>query len=192
MHRHSLALLALAALACSPADSEKQQDSVATAAPAPAAEASPAGGQQASPRDTAQGSVGAASVLVDYGRPSKRGRVIFADAGLVPYGKVWRAGANAATTLVTSAPIMVGETALPAGTYTLYAIPAADRWQLVINGQTGQWGTEYDQSKDVARVPMQVTALSAPAEQFEIAVENSALVMRWDTVQASVPLKPGQ
>lgn len=190
MHRHSLALLALAALACSPADSEKQQDSVATAAPAPAA--APAAQPIASPRDSAEGTVGGAKVLVDYGRPSKRGRVIFSETGLAPYGQVWRTGANAATTLVTSAPLMVGETALPAGTYTLYTIPGPDRWQLVINGQTGQWGTEYDQSKDVARVPMQVTALSAPVEQFEIAVENSALVMRWDTVQASVPLKAGK
>ena len=190
MHRHSLALLALATLACSPADSEKQQDSVATATPAPAAQ--PAAQPIASPRDSAEGTVGGATVLVDYGRPSKRGRVIFAETGLAPYGKVWRTGANAATTLVTSAPLMVGETALPAGTYTLYTIPGPDRWQLVINGQTGQWGTEYDQSKDVARVPMQVTALSAPVEQFEIAVESSALVMRWDTVQASVPLRAGK
>lgn len=189
MTRPPLVLLALAALACRPADTEKAQDSVVTAAPAP--EAAPAAAQ-ASPRDSARATIGGATVLVDYGRPSKRGRVIFADAGLVPYGQVWRTGANAATTLVTSGPLMVGETALPAGTYTLYTVPAADRWQLVINGQTGQWGTEYDQSKDVARVPMQVSALSAPVEQFEIAVENSALVMRWDTVQASVPLKAGR
>jgi hypothetical protein len=144
---------------------------------------------QASPRDTARGTVGGVSVLVDYGRPSKRGRTIFAANGLVPYGQVWRTGANAATTLVTSGDLQVGNTRLPAGRYTLYTVPAADRWQLVINKQTGQWGTEYKQEMDFARVPMAVTSLSAPVEQFTIAVQPAALVLRWDTVQASVPLR---
>jgi hypothetical protein len=134
--------------------------------------------------------------MVDYGRPSKRGRTIFAADGLVPYGKVWRTGANAATTLVTSADLLVGATRLPRGTYTLYSIPSATGWQLVINGQTGQWGTDYDASKDVARVPMQTTALRTPVEQFTIAVEPQggaqSLVMRWDTVQAAVPLRPAR
>lgn len=162
----------------------------ANAESAPAAPAAAAGGarQQASPRDTARGTVAGVDVLVDYGRPSKRGRAIFAADGLVPYGRVWRTGANAATTLVTSGPLMVGQTTLPAGTYTLYSVPAADGWQLVVNRQTGQWGTEYDQTKDVARIPMQVTTLSAPVEQFTIAVEPAALVMRWDTRQGSVAL----
>jgi hypothetical protein len=144
---------------------------------------------QASPRDTARGTVGGTSVMVDYGRPSKRGRTIFAANGLVPYGKVWRTGANSATTLVTSKDLMIGTTRVPAGTYTLYTVPTADAWQLVVNKQTGQWGTEYDQAQDLARIPMTVTKLSAPIEQFTIAVEPAALVMKWDTVQASVPLK---
>jgi hypothetical protein len=181
-----LALVALAAAACS-RSAPPPPDTASTAA-APAAGETPPAGQQASPRDTARATVAGASVLVDYGRPSMRGRAIFAADGLVPYGKVWRTGANAATTLVTSAPIRVGDTPLPAGTYTLYTVPGPESWQLVINRQTGQWGTEYDQSQDLARVPMQVTKLAAPVEQFTIAVEPAALVMRWDTVQASVPL----
>jgi hypothetical protein len=189
MHPLSLALATLLVAACARGDASSE-DTVAAAAPAPEAAPAPAAAQPpASPRDTARGTIGGTNVLVDYGRPSKRGRVIFAADGLVPYGQVWRTGANAATTLVTSAPLRVGETQVPAGTYTLYTVPGPDSWQLVINKQTGQWGTEYDQSQDLARVPMRVSALSAPVEQFAIAVEQGALVMRWDTVQASVPLR---
>mgnify|MGYP002781172644 CR=1 FL=1 len=143
----------------------------------------------ASPRDTARGTVGGVNVMVDYGRPYKKGRAIFAADGLVPYGKVWRTGANAATTLVTAGALDVGGTRLPAGTYTLYSIPSESGWQLVINWQTGQWGRVYDQAKDVARVPMKATKLSAPVEQFTIAVEPAALVLRWDMTEARVPLK---
>jgi hypothetical protein len=158
---------------------------VAVTATTAAAQARP----QASPRDTARATVGGASVLVDYGRPSKRGRVIFAADGLVPHGRVWRTGANEATHLVTSKDILVGTTRVPAGRYTLYSVPDAKGWQLVINKQTGQWGTDYDQSRDLARVPMRVTTLSAPVEQFTIAVEPTALVFKWDTRQGSVPIK---
>ena len=75
--------------------------------------------------------------------------------GLVPYGQVWRTGANAATTLVTPRDLRIGDTPVPAGTYTLYTLPGESEWQLIINRQTGQWGTEYDQAQDLARIPMQ-------------------------------------
>ena len=170
---------------------------VVTAAAAHAAHAAPlsadsgatARSVQASPRDTARGTIGDASVMVDYGRPSKRGRTIFAANGLVPYGRVWRTGANQATTLVTSRDVMIGETRVPAGTYTLYTIPGASEWHLVISKQTGQWGTVYDAAQDLAHIPMRVSALASPVEQFTIAVEPAALVLRWDGVQASVPLR---
>ncbi|MEO8451387.1 MAG: DUF2911 domain-containing protein [Gemmatimonadota bacterium] len=144
----------------------------------------------ASPRDTTKATIGAAKILVDYGRPSKRGRVIFADAGLVPFGQVWRAGANAATTFVTNRPLMFGATMVPAGTYTLYAVPNATGWKLVINKQTGQWGTEYHQDQDLGRVDMKVEKLAAPVEKFAIKVEpkgpNGQLRFEWDTTAASV------
>jgi hypothetical protein len=203
MRRSAVALLALApAVACTrPPAADAPVGATPQAAAAPASGATPASAATpaspaarpqapASPRDTARGTVGGVSVLVDYGRPYKKGRTIFAADGLAPYGRVWRTGANAATTLVTSADLFVGETRVPAGTYTLYTVPAADRWQLVINRQTGQWGTDYDQARDLARVPMRVTALGAPVEQFTVAVEGNALAMRWDTVQASVALRP--
>src|SRR5580704_8423860 len=99
-----------------------------------------------SPRDTARATIGAAHVLVDYGRPSKRGRVIF--GGLVPYGEVWRTGANAATILVTDKDLTIGHQTVPAGTYTLYTIPSASKWQLIINKEVGQWGLTYHQEFD--------------------------------------------
>src|SRR5580704_1818688 len=104
-----------------------------------------------SPRDTARATIGKAHVLVDYGRPSKRGRVIF--GSLVPYGQVWRTGANAATTFVIDKDLTIGAQTVPAGTYTLYTLPSASNWLLIINKQTGQWGTEYDQSQDLVRIP---------------------------------------
>ncbi len=142
-----------------------------------------------SPRDTARGTIGGAHLLVDYGRPSMRGRAIFGEKTLVPYDKVWRTGANAATTLVTDKDITIGGIPVPAGTYTLYSLPSAKGWQLIINKQTGQWGTEYDQTKDLARVPMKLTTIASPVEKFEIVVgSDSMLHLRWDTVDAAVPV----
>src|SRR5688572_2972596 len=82
------------------------------------------------------------TITVAYSAPSKRGREIM--GGLVPYGKVWRTGANAATTLTTSTDLMIGNLHVPAGTYSLYTIPGEKEWTLIVNKQTGQWGTNYD------------------------------------------------
>ena len=149
------------------------------------------GGQgQSSPRDSAVATIGGARVAVDYGRPSKRGREIF--GALVPYNAVWRTGANAATGLVTSQPLKMGSTTVPAGSYTLYTIPTASGWTLIVNKQTGQWGTDYNQAQDQARIPMQVKKAAAPTEQFTIAIEPSGqtggvLAMTWDTTRAELP-----
>jgi hypothetical protein len=98
--------------------------------------------------------VGAAQVLVDYSRPSVRGRTVWGGA-LVPYGQVWRTGANAATQLVTSADLTIGGAAVPAGTYTLFTLPAAEGGQLIVNRKTGEWGTEYESAQDLVRIPLQ-------------------------------------
>jgi hypothetical protein len=140
-----------------------------------------------SPRDTAEATVGSAKVLIDYSRPSKRGRKIFGE--LVPYNKVWRTGANAATTLITDKPLLVGDKEIPAGTYTIYTIPDTAGWQLIINKKTGQWGTVYDESQDLVRIPMTVKTLDASVEQFEIAIESDGMLhMRWDTTDAMVSI----
>jgi hypothetical protein len=144
----------------------------------------------ASPRDTTRGTVGGAHLLIDYGRPSKRGRVIY--GGLVPYDSVWRTGANAATTFVTDRDLLIGTTPVPAGTYTIYSLPGKTRWLLIINKQNGQWGTEYHADQDLARIPMTVSTLGAPVEKMAITVAPSGssgtLAIEWDTTKASVPI----
>lgn len=180
-----------------PAQSTPEAASTPTTAGAPAAQSpqaaeQPAAGQQrvSSPRDSAVATLGGARVVVDYGRPSRRGRQIF--GGLVPYNAVWRTGANAATSLVTNQPLRMGNTTIPAGSYTLYTIPAESGWTLIVNKQTGQRGTEYNQGQDLARIPMQVKQAPAATEQFTIAIEpngatGGVLAMTWDTTRAEVP-----
>ena len=107
------------------------------------------------------------SVKIDYSSPRMKGRKIF--GGLVPYGQVWRAGANESTTFVTDTDLNVGGTAVPAGSYTIFAVPNADKWQLVISKKTGEWGTAYPgPSNDLARIDMKVSKLSSPMEDFKI------------------------
>ena len=183
--RHAPLLSALLAAACSGGAEGAPASDRAGAAPAAAASA------PSSPRATAAGTVGTATVTVDYGRPSRRGRQIF--GGLVPFDAVWRTGANAATTLVLGGPVELGGRPLEAGTYTLYSVPARDGWTLVVNGQTGQWGTEYDAGRDVARIPMEVSRAQAPVDTFTISVEGGAgegrLTFAWDTLQGALPIR---
>lgn len=142
-----------------------------------------------SPRDTTRATIGGASLLVDYGRPSKRGRVIF--GGLEPWGKVWRTGANEATQLRTSKDLVVAGKTIPAGTYTVWTLLSESAPMLIINKQTGQWGTDYDASQDLVRVPLRLTRLRSPVEKFTIAIEpqraGGLLRMSWDTVEFSTP-----
>src|SRR6187399_1420151 len=98
-----------------------------------------------SPHETTKATIDGAAISVTYGRPSVRGRKIM--GALVPYGTVWRTGADEATTLTTDKAIQIGGTSVPAGTYTLYTLPGESAWQLIVNKQTGQWGTEYDQKQ---------------------------------------------
>jgi hypothetical protein len=144
-----------------------------------------------SPPAKAEGSIAGKNITVAYSAPSKRGREIM--GALVPYGKVWRTGANAATTLTTSTDLMIGNLHVPAGTYTLFTIPDATEWTLIVNKQTGQWGTNYDAAQDLGRVKMAVKPLKTPVETFAIAVKpvsgiNGALTMAWESVEASVPV----
>ena len=132
------------------------------------------------------------SVAIQYSRPSMRGRKIF--GGLVPYDEVWRTGANAATSLKTDVALDIGGASVPAGGYTLYTLPDANRWKLIINKQTGQWGTHYDQSQDLARIPMNLTQRPAGLELFTISFEKTGgdsaiLKLEWENTIASVVVK---
>ena len=131
------------------------------------------------------------TITVDYSSPRAKGRKIF--GGLVPYGEVWRAGANEATTFVTTTDLMVGSSHVPAGSYTIFAIPNKDKWTLVISKKTGEWGTAYPgPSEDLARIDMKVSALPSAVENFTIAFDKTAsgctLRMDWETTQASVEI----
>jgi hypothetical protein len=107
---------------------------------------------------------------------------------------VWRTGANAATQFRTSVDLMVGTTRVPAGLYTLWTLPRAEGVELIVNRQTGQWGTAYDPSQDLARIPMRVERLNQPIERFGIRIEsNSAggtLVFEWDRTRWTIELRP--
>jgi hypothetical protein len=131
-------------------------------------------------------------VTIHYSAPSMRGRKIF--GGLVPYGKVWRTGANAATSLTTPVDLMIGGTKIPAGSYTLFTLPNPNRWTLIVNSKTGEWGLAYDKSHDFARIPMELTTLSTPQEKMSISFEKTQgarteLHIRWDTTDAWVPVQ---
>ncbi len=131
------------------------------------------------------------SITVDYSSPRAKGRKIF--GGLVPLGEVWRAGANEATTFVTTSDVMVGGTHVPAGNYTIFTIPTKDKWTLIISKKTGEWGIPYPGAdQDLARVDMKVSATSAPVENFTIAFDKAAsgcaLRMEWETTRATVDI----
>ncbi len=143
-----------------------------------------------SPRDTVRATVGGANLWVDYGRPSKRGRKVF--GGIVPYGEVWRTGANAATQFSTDRVLDFGNgTFVAPGIYTLWSIPTAEGWTLVINAEFGQWGTEHKPERDLFKIPMKVSTLPQPLERFTITIDSAppggALNLDWDTTRASVP-----
>lgn len=144
-----------------------------------------------SPRDTARASVGGVRVEIDYSRPMRRGRTIFGN--VVPWDTVWRTGANQATQLMTDKDLIIGGTPVPAGTYSLFTIPSPKGWQLIINKQHGQWGTDYDAKQDLARVPMQVHEATNPIERLTIAIrsmpQRSAMSIAWDRAEATVEVR---
>ncbi|MGA7685740.1 MAG: DUF2911 domain-containing protein [Terriglobales bacterium] len=128
-------------------------------------------------------------VKIDYSSPRAKGRKIF--GGLVPYGEVWRAGANEATTFVADTNVNVGGKEVPAGSYTIFTVPKEDGWTLIINKKTGEWGVPYKyESDELARVPMSVSKTSGPVENFTIGFEEGGrkctLHMEWENTRAKV------
>ncbi|MDQ6707029.1 MAG: DUF2911 domain-containing protein [Acidobacteriota bacterium] len=129
-------------------------------------------------------------IAIEYAAPSMRERKIF--GGLVPYGQVWRTGANAATTLKTEADLDINGLQVPKGEYTLYTLPSQNEIMLIVNKQTGQWGTEYSQGQDLGRVKMTVSRPQGPVETFKITLTSEGgkkgkLTLAWENTVASVP-----
>jgi hypothetical protein len=131
------------------------------------------------------------TVKTNYSSPRMKGRKIYGE--LVPFGQVWRAGANEATTFVTSSEVVVGGATVPAGSYTIFTVPAPDKWTLIINKKTGEWGIPYKyESEELTRVEMKMSKLPAPVENFAIGYDKSGssctLRMDWETTRASVDI----
>ncbi len=145
-----------------------------------------------SPPGTAEVTLKGKKITIDYSRPFLKGRHVGQE--LAPYGKVWRTGANEATTLTTEIGLDIGGVKVPAGKYTLWTVPSEGTWKLIINKQTGQWGTNYDESQDLARVDMQKASLPQPVEQFTISFDKKSdtsanLNLDWEKTRAFIVIK---
>ena len=134
------------------------------------------------------------TIAIKYSAPSMRGRKIFNGTGaLQPDNTIWRAGANEATALHTDADLDIGGLAVPKGDYTLFVWLDPQQWKLVVNKQTGQFGTEYHQEQDLGRVPMTVSKPPAPTETYKMTLSSTGgnkgkLQLEWENVIASVPI----
>src|SRR5271155_3089699 len=148
------------------------------------------GGGKPSPAASATCDLGGGkTVKTAYSSPRMKGRKIYGE--LVPFGEVWRSGANEATTFVASADVLVGGKTVPAGSYTIFTVPGADKWTLIVNKKTGEWGIPYKyESDELVRADMSVSKLPAPVENFTIAYDKAAsgctLRIDWATTRASV------
>ena len=155
--------------------------------------------KRVSPHETTGSVIDGNRITVVYGRPyskdPKTGEVRKIWGGLVPYGKVWRTGADEATLLVLQKPIAIGETTIPAGAYTLWTLPNEDGTaKLIVNKQVGQWGVgrgSYDEKEDVTRVDLKKEATEAPVDQFTMAVAKNpagggVIKLSWENTQYSV------
>ena len=142
-----------------------------------------------SPNAVVGQTVGTTDVLVTYGRPSVRGREVFGE--LVPYGAVWRTGANEASTITVSDDVMVEGERLPAGTYALFTVPGEDGWTVVFNRTAAQWGSfRYDEAEDALRVTVEPVEIPAQ-EQFliafsDVSTDAATMHLHWDTVGVPV------
>ena len=151
---------------------------------------------RASPNAHVMQTIGTTNVMVHYGRPSVKERPIFAsgDDALVPFGQVWRTGANEAATITFSAPVQIGGETLDAGTYGLFTIPGADEWTVIFNRTAEQWGAfDYDAAEDALRAVTTPMSGQPHQEQFLITFENvtaesADLVLAWDDVRVPVSI----
>lgn len=150
-----------------------------------------------SPEQTVQYAQRGLDLEVYYNRPSKKGREIFAEAGLVPLGEVWRTGANEATTFETGTALKVGGKELPAGKYSLWTIPGADEWTIIFNEKMYGWGVGFgaqasvDREADVLSLTAPVEKLSSPVDTFTIKFEEGEalkLSLLWDDTKVSIPV----
>lgn len=151
--------------------------------------------QRVSPRETVSATIGGKKVTIEYSRPSVKGRDVWdANGSLAPFGKVWRTGADEATTITTEGDLMLGSLHVPAGTYALFTIPGDSEWTLIVNKVAKQWGAfKYDAAQDLGRVKMKAAKQDSATETFTIELNattgaNGVLKMTWDKLSASIPV----
>ncbi|PWT96797.1 MAG: hypothetical protein C5B51_32650 [Terriglobia bacterium] len=147
--------------------------------------------QVLSPRMNTSVTIDGKKITVGYGAPSMRGRKVM--GALVPYGEVWCAGANDATSLETEADLDINGLKIPKGSYTLWTLPNATEWRLIVNKETGQWHTEYKERYDLGRVKMNLKTVPSPVERFVIQLSSAGgnkgtLALTWENTEASVPI----
>lgn len=156
------------------------------------AQCNPHSANPPSPPEQASVTLGGKDVTIYYCAPSLRGRKVGVE--LAPYGQVWRTGANSATTLKTQSTLRIGNLIVPPGTYTLYTLPEQHGWKLIVNKQTGQWGTVYNQDQDLGRVDMMEGVIpGSPVEKFLIDFEHTQgnkteLHLHWDKTDVYAPI----
>ncbi len=147
----------------------------------------------ASPKQMIEQQFSLSKITVEYGRPSVKGRKIFGE--LVPYNKVWRAGANAATKITFGQNVNFGGKMINAGSYSLFIVPTEKEWKIILNSVANQWGAyEYNEKMNVAEVSVPVQKSSEKQESFEISLQpvddhTTNLSIKWDMSQAMVPIK---
>jgi hypothetical protein len=148
-----------------------------------------------SPLDSLSFNVGSSDVKVCYGRPSLRGRHMLGGSD-VPYGKLWRTGANEPTMIHTSGPLVVAGIKVPAGSYSLYTVPNASEWEVIVNKSITQWGEEHNytdavKAQELGRGKVKPEALKNPVEVFTITSEPGFLVLEWETTRVKIPVRAG-
>jgi hypothetical protein len=156
-----------------------------------AAEVQAGGVKSLSVRDTLRARIGAAQFIIDYGRPLTRGRTILGN--VVRHNAVWRTGANAATQFTTTSPIALGTLHVPAGSYTLWTVPRTNGAELIVNKQTGQWGTDYNGALELGRTVLRTETTGTPLEKFTISIaatdsRHGELVIAWDSFRWTAPV----
>jgi hypothetical protein len=144
--------------------------------------------ERASKNGQASGTIDGVEVTVDYGRPNVKGREIW--GGLVPYGKVWRTGADEATTITLSGDVTVEGKALPAGKYAVFTIPEKDKWTVIFNKTAKQWGAfKYDSGQDALRVTVAPKKADF-VESMDFEIDGPSVVLRWDELAVPVTINP--
>ncbi len=148
-----------------------------------------------SPPASTAATIGGKKISVEYYAPSMHGRKIM--GGLVPYGEVWCTGANWATKITTEGNLQIGDLKLPAGSYSIWTLPNAKEWTLIINRQTGQFHRDYNASQDFGRTRMMLKTLSEPVETFKIDLRSNGgnqgtLALDWETTEAYIPFTVSQ